>query len=137
VLHAFFRTPHCRTFAAAGRWDLHEAITRAGGYKEVGRLLNRRPSWPVSKHNAAAAAAPKDLAELGEAIAAAEAAAEGGWGAGVMPSVQQLKEAGRQDLVEVRELVLFLMLGVVKVTCWPLQAGAAHLSMRIGCLTRE
>jgi hypothetical protein len=94
-------TTHCRllpgSFSAAGRWDLHTAITRAGGYKEVGRLLNRRPSWPVPKDEAALLSLP----ELGAALAEA-AAAEGIWSHGQMPSVPQLQLAGRQDLVQVR-----------------------------------
>lgn len=31
---------------AAGRWDLHQGIVRAGGYAEVGRELGRRMLWP-------------------------------------------------------------------------------------------
>jgi len=34
---------------ASGRWDLHHAILRRGGYRAVGRLLDRRPAWPRAR----------------------------------------------------------------------------------------
>jgi hypothetical protein len=99
--------------AAAGRWDLHQAITRAGGYRHVGQLLGRRPAWPVPKgtdvdFNGNATAALLSLGEIAEAIASGAAAdvgddGVGGWSVGQMPTVVQLKQAGRQDLLQVRE----------------------------------
>jgi hypothetical protein len=97
VTQPCLRCLHLSPLCTAGRWDLHNAIARAGGYREVGRLLGRRPSWPVPKDEAALLS----LSELEEALTEAAAAAGGLWQFQRMPSVRQLQLAGRQDLVQV------------------------------------
>lgn len=76
---------------AAGRYDLHQAIVSLGGYREVARLLGRRPAWPPSQHL-------RTLRSLRAALR--EFAEECGGEKGVMPSASQLLEAGRGDIYQ-------------------------------------
>lgn len=58
--------PSESSVTSAGRYDLHHAILRNGGYRAVAELLDRRPSWPRMS-------LPRDA---GLAVAAIEMVAE-------------------------------------------------------------
>ena len=76
---------------AAGRYDLHHAIVYHGGYRAVGDALDRPPAWPPSR----AHRAPRALASELRAFAAAGRRARK-----VMPTVDELADAGRGDLLQ-------------------------------------
>eukprot|EP00879_Flechtneria_rotunda_P027830 GHRR01029835.1.p1 GENE.GHRR01029835.1~~GHRR01029835.1.p1 ORF type:complete len:439 (+),score=159.16 GHRR01029835.1:774-2090(+) len=80
---------------AAGRWDLHTAITRHGGYKAVAEQLERRLSWPLHLPL-------QDPETLADALS--ELAVINDWDPGVLATARQLQEAGRGDIVRVRLL---------------------------------
>lgn len=91
LLSLLLPVPHC--LPAAGRWDVHNAIVRNGGYREVAQLLDRRLSWPVPNTLDTPTALRQALAEL---------CSERGWAAGVLPSMRHLRDADRDDVIKVR-----------------------------------
>jgi len=76
---------------AAGRYDLHHAVLRHGGYSEVARSLDRRPSWPRVDLE-------RDAAMVAGAILSV--AEENQLPRGVLPSVGMLLDAGRADIAQ-------------------------------------
>ena len=94
---------------AAGRYDLHHAIVYHGGYRAVQEMLSRSPAWPPS----AAHDDPRDLSA--ELRAFARAARRGRLrpksasssssspskpSVLQMPTMDELADAGRSDLVQ-------------------------------------
>ncbi len=64
--------PSHANLVSAGRYDLHAAIVKRGGYKEAAAALGRQSSWPPPQ-------ASFTLSELGAA-----AMGDGGWLCGVI-----------------------------------------------------
>ena len=110
--------PSEMSLRAAGCYDLHHAIVRAGGYREVARMLDRRPSWPrvdVGRDHERVVAALEQVAEengLPEVRERVLRVAGGlrqvpwrGWEGvpwlqGTLPSTPMLVEAGRADVAK-------------------------------------
>ena len=93
---------------AAGRYDLHHAIVYHGGYRAVQEMLSRSPAWPPS----AAHDDPRDLSAELRAFARAarrgrpraksnaSSSSSSKRPALQMPTMAELADAGRSDLVQ-------------------------------------
>jgi len=82
--------PSRSSILAAGRYDLHNAITAAGGYVATGEMLGRRPAWPPSHR---LKAWKMLVVELKEAAEAADLPVR------TMPTATMLLDQDRGDIV--------------------------------------
>lgn len=82
--------PSRSSILAAGRYDLHNAITAAGGYVATGEMLGRRPAWPPSHR---LKAWKMLVVELKEAAEAADLPVR------TMPTANMLLDQDRGDIV--------------------------------------
>ncbi|RMZ52828.1 hypothetical protein APUTEX25_000947 [Auxenochlorella protothecoides] len=74
---------------AAGRYDLHYAVTMHGGYRAVGAALGRAPPRPRQRHLGGAQRLRRELTRW---------ALDAGLEPGGMPTANQLLGGGRNDL---------------------------------------